>query len=343
MQNPLVTVIMPVYNAETYLKRCVDSILGQTYRTFEIILIDDGSSDGSSALCDAYAVDHNLITVLHQPNSGPATARNAGMTVARGDYFVCVDSDDYVDKDYLFQMVSAAIAYPKAGHIRCGYQTVVNGSVESVVVYSEDVKYSFLPREKYMYFFTKKLAQSPCNCLYRTSVVREHGIQMPTDLSLGEDMLFNLKYMDVEDRTNILVINCPLYNYVFANQNSLVSTYRPDLYQINRRLVLSLKEYMKKWKIYDTESWQLFWNWAYKYYENAIAGIENVTNESTRKIRMNEALQDKNYQEALKNRNTYMNHVIYLAHRSGQYVIVRCAEKLAKFKNSITSSLWSKS
>jgi len=99
--EPLISVIVPVYNVEAYLKRCVECLLGQTYRNLEIILVDDGSPDNCPALCDAYGKQDGRIQVLHQKNAGLSGARNAGIGIAKGSYLAFVDSDDYVAPDFI--------------------------------------------------------------------------------------------------------------------------------------------------------------------------------------------------------------------------------------------------
>lgn len=99
--KPLISVIVPVYNVKDYLSRCAESILEQTYDNFELILVDDGSSDGSGELCDALAQKDSRIRVLHKNNDGVAFARNSGLDIAKGEYITFVDSDDHVDKDYI--------------------------------------------------------------------------------------------------------------------------------------------------------------------------------------------------------------------------------------------------
>lgn len=101
MAEELISVIVPVYNVERYLKRCVDSIIGQTYQNLEILLVDDGSTDGSGALCDAYAAKDLRIVCIHKQNGGQAAARNDAIAVAKGAFFCFVDSDDFVD----YQMI----------------------------------------------------------------------------------------------------------------------------------------------------------------------------------------------------------------------------------------------
>lgn len=104
MENPLISVIVPVYNVEQYLQRCVESILKQNYKNIEIILIDDGSTDGSGALCDRYAQTDVRVKVIHKGNGGQSDARNIGMRKAQGTFVTFVDSDDYIAVDYIFYL-----------------------------------------------------------------------------------------------------------------------------------------------------------------------------------------------------------------------------------------------
>ena len=95
--NPLISVVIPVYQTETYLRRCVSSVLAQTLKDWEIILVDDGSKDGAGAMCDAYAAEDPRIHTIHQQNQGLGAARNTGMKQCRGEYLYFLDSDDYLD------------------------------------------------------------------------------------------------------------------------------------------------------------------------------------------------------------------------------------------------------
>lgn len=98
--NKLITVIVPVYNVAKYLEKCVKSIQDQTYKSLEIILVDDGSTDSSGAICDKYATEDSRIRVIHKPNGGLSSARNAGLDAATGDYVGFIDSDDYIAPDF---------------------------------------------------------------------------------------------------------------------------------------------------------------------------------------------------------------------------------------------------
>lgn len=108
--EPLISIIVPVYNVEPYLRKCVDSILNQTYRNLEVILVDDGSPDGCPAICDEYAAKDDRIKVIHKANGGLSDARNAGMAVARGEYLAFVDSDDMLPPDAMEILLNTAIS-----------------------------------------------------------------------------------------------------------------------------------------------------------------------------------------------------------------------------------------
>lgn len=101
MKDSLITIIVPVYNVEEYLDRCIDSVMNQTYQNIEIILVDDGSVDRSGAICDSYAKKDSRITVIHKENGGLSDARNEALNIAKGEYFAFVDSDDYLADDYV--------------------------------------------------------------------------------------------------------------------------------------------------------------------------------------------------------------------------------------------------
>lgn len=110
-KRPLVSVVIPVYNVEAYLKRCVDSVLAQTYSNLDVVLVDDGAMDSSGAICDGYAERDVRIRVLHQDNGGLSAARNAGMKLVRGDYVVFVDSDDCIGPRHIEHLLSCALHY----------------------------------------------------------------------------------------------------------------------------------------------------------------------------------------------------------------------------------------
>ena len=130
MSEPLISVIVPVYNVEKYIAACVDSILAQTYTNLEILLVDDGSTDSSGALCDEYARRDVRVRVIHQENGGVSDARNTGMQSAQGTYFAFVDSDDFIAGDYIAYLYGM-IEKHHAQIAVCGYQKVYPGDENS--------------------------------------------------------------------------------------------------------------------------------------------------------------------------------------------------------------------
>ena len=105
----LISIIIPIYNVEKYLKKCIESVINQTYKNIEIILINDGSTDGSGKICDEYAIKDKRIKVSHNENGGVAVARNKGIKMSTGDYIVFVDSDDFISNEYCEKMLEAVL------------------------------------------------------------------------------------------------------------------------------------------------------------------------------------------------------------------------------------------
>lgn len=133
MTNPLVTIIVPIYKVEKYLRRCIDSLLVQTYPNIEIILVEDGSPDRCGAICDEYAQKDSRIKVIHQENKGLAAARNAALDIAQGEYIMFVDSDDYVEPTFCEIPLKTALEQ-NADMVIFGYKRFINGKFANIRV-----------------------------------------------------------------------------------------------------------------------------------------------------------------------------------------------------------------
>ncbi len=239
-----VSVIVPVYNAAAYLDRCVTSLVGQTLSDIEILLIDDGSPDACPAMCDEWAQRDARIRVLHEENSGPGFARNAGIGMARGEYIGFVDADDYVDSEMYERLYTAAVAYDAAlvmGGLRC------EGGV--MVAKVDDVQYLHC-FDRETFFEGKagidrlmlevsgarpgdredsKYGFSSAKNLYRADVIRTHAIRYPSDReATSEDLFFVLAYLDRIDRA--VGITGAYYHYC-RNGASLSKSYRADRFE----------------------------------------------------------------------------------------------------------------
>ena len=206
--TPLVSVIVPVYNAAQTLERCVEGILAQSFSDFELILVDDGSTDASGAICAAYSDADSRVVVVSQPNKGVSAARNAGLDRARGRYVAFCDSDDTVKDYWLSSMVAVA---EKAGMIVCGYNILRPGEHEwtqetlghTEIFTDDDVLLETL--------LGKRLFQFIWNKLFKMSLIRESGLRFDESFTIFEDEYFVLGYIRLVHRV-ICIPECG-YNY----------------------------------------------------------------------------------------------------------------------------------
>ena len=190
--KPSVSVIVPVYNASSTLERCVESILAQTFRDFELILVDDGSNDASPGICRDYSLRDSRVRVLTQPNRGVSAARNLGLENARGDDVAFCDSDDTV-RDFWLSSMTAESA--KAGMVVCGYNLIrqSDGSREEVtlghteIFTDDDVLLETL--------ISRRLLQFVWNKLFSMSVIRDAGLRFDESFKVFEDEHFVLGYV----------------------------------------------------------------------------------------------------------------------------------------------------
>ncbi len=190
---PLVSIIVPVYKAEAWLDRCADSILAQSFSDFELILVDDGSPDGSPAICDRLAGQDSRIQVLHQENRGASAARNAGLDMARGEYILFCDSDDAVAPDWAAHLLEAS----QEGRVfpMCGYCQAMEDLGAPSDLLPAGVAF---PVREYFRFLQKGLAGFVCNGLFLRSVIEKHRIRFRDCHAQGnynEDLLFALTYV----------------------------------------------------------------------------------------------------------------------------------------------------
>ena len=218
--KPTVSIIVPVYNAEKYLKRCVDSILNQEYRDFELLLADDGSTDSSGAICDAYAAQDSRVRVIHKENTGVSDSRNVCMDMAQGTYLQFLDSDDWITPDATRLFVRMASEYD-CDMVISDFYRVVGERVSHKGDIEED---GVLTREE----FAAHMMENPAdfyygviwNKLYRRNIIEKYHLRMDADISWCEDFMFNLEY--ILHAKTFYVLNTPIYYYV-KTKGSLVS------------------------------------------------------------------------------------------------------------------------
>ncbi len=187
MNPPLISVIVPVYNAESTLSECVGSILGQKYKDFELILVDDGSKDSSPHICDEYAHDNGQVIVFHKPNGGVSSARNHGLDHARGKWIAFVDSDDYVTDGYFDGVVEQKEDVLIKGYQKLDHSGIVEGK-ESEDLLGIPAFSDFLSQ-----YVTDSLLRGPVFKFYKRSLIGD--LRFLTDMKIGEDAWFVFNYL----------------------------------------------------------------------------------------------------------------------------------------------------
>lgn len=210
----LISIVVPVYNSGKYLQTCVDSILAQTYTNFELILVDDGSSDESGSICDSYAQADDRIKVFHQKNSGVSIARNVGIKNSRGEWISFIDSDDYIESSYFEHL----LCYCSNDWIIGGYKTKTYCIEPSTASYSNN---NFI--EFWNTHFHRLYSTVPWGKLYKREIIENNNLNFDSSIRLGEDLVFNLSY--IRYCRSIQVISDPQYVYT----TSSIASERYDL------------------------------------------------------------------------------------------------------------------
>ena len=221
---PVVSVIVPVYRAEQYLRRCIDSVLSQTYQNMELLLIDDGSPDSSGRICDEYSEKDFRVRVFHRENQGVSSTRNFGIQQARGEYLAFVDADDLVKPNYIENLYNTIDHNEKNSIAMCSFQLLMGGRV-----HAKEEPLSDYQRERdslYIKYLepivTRKIHGSSCRILYPAQLLKNAHIVFP-DCKIAEDQLFLLEV--ISHCRNIRVSKEPLYLYRQTEQSSSHSTY----------------------------------------------------------------------------------------------------------------------
>lgn len=167
--NTFISVIVPIYNAELYLKRCVDSIVGQSYSNIEIILVNDGSTDSSAEICDSYAKEDSRIRVLHKENGGSSSARNAGINIMNGEYVLFIDSDDYIDKDMISKLYLVA-QEKSADIVTCKYVKVFDDGHHEYVSDNQNMNIWTGEQSLVQMFYPGGIGWNPWDKIYRATL-----------------------------------------------------------------------------------------------------------------------------------------------------------------------------
>lgn len=235
-----ISVIIPVYKVEKYLDRCVESIVCQTYKNLEIILVDDGSPDNCPALCDEWTKKDERIKVIHKKNGGVSSARNLGLEKSTGDYIAFVDSDDWIDLDMYEEMIRVATE-SSADMVFCKSRRVYSSGQ---IIEIKEKKLIELRDKKIIYFFIfgneNSILGGPCRMLIKNEIAQ--SCRFSTKLKLGEDFFYVLNC--IEKAEKIEIIDKSFYNY-FSNDESVTRNIGENYFKNVKELYINHNNFIK--------------------------------------------------------------------------------------------------
>lgn len=251
-----VSIIVPVYNIAAFLPQCLHSIAAQTFGNLEIILVDDGSTDGSGELCDAFAQKDNRVVVIHKQNGGVSSARKVGLDIASGNYLMFVDSDDWIDKDFVCKLVAVA-QRDMADCVLCSYtKEYRQGSIESHL-FPDDFSYGADDSEKLIHqsligpntharWYPERIdsLSTTWGKLYTREVAQRGLLVNEREIGYAEDTLFNIFALD--GCSQISYVNECLYHYRKYNAASITAGYRPMLAEKYSLFYKYIEDYIAK-------------------------------------------------------------------------------------------------
>jgi glycosyltransferase involved in cell wall biosynthesis len=279
--NPLISIIIPVYNTEKYVFHCIDSVLSQTYLNIEVIIINDGSTDKSLGIINTLCkIDKRIVLINKKNNAGVSSARNDGLDCATGKYVMFVDSDDYISEntaiEKIYRLLAANIdsdvALLKKVHNK---NTMVN--IDSRLIGD------MLLRESLNSLWDK---------VYRLEIIKDNGIRFSPEIKMGEDLLFNFKYFN--NSKKLLCINEEFYFYRIDNINSATKKYITNKYS----QLMSVNDEVVRWGVQNNDNYIIN---AAKYIriKNVISCIKDLTHKNCPLNRISKTIKMNGY----KNQN----------------------------------------
>jgi glycosyltransferase involved in cell wall biosynthesis len=232
-----VSVVVPVYNAGRYLKKCLNSIINRTYGNTEIILVDDGSTDDSAEICKRFAEKDSRVRLIMQENKGVSEARNTGIANSNGDYIAFIDSDDWISENYIADLVTAC----ERENAQCGVSSIMNiygshNSMNSICRY-EVTKDSGSAKE---FFGSAYIYGFAWGKLFRSDIIRQNKLRFEPDIKACEDVVFTLQYL--KNTEKILTVPSAVYYYNHLRSGNLVSKFYEYEYLYRYRSMILLRE-----------------------------------------------------------------------------------------------------
>lgn len=258
--SPLVTVIVPVYNVEHYIRHTITSILAQDHKNLEIILVDDGSPDDCPSILDEFARRDSRVLVIHQENAGVSSARNAGLDVASGEFIMFVDGDDWVEKDY----VSYFLDLLEKTHCSVGMsQNIIRGNAAR----SEGDSFIVSAEKAIEWIYLDRINVAVWNKIFRADLIRASALRFNSEIWYGEGMLFNVTLLQIADA--VAIGDRPVYHQVF-NTDSAMRKFRIENNLCGLRSLELQKEEWVKVTPEIEEAWDYH---RYSFNRSLVAGL----------------------------------------------------------------------
>ena len=246
----MISVVVPVYNGEKTIAKTVDSILNNTFQNFELILVDDGSTDETPAICESFAKKDKRVSVVHQKNRGLSGARNTGIDVAKGEYICFIDADDSIEESY-FSFLNDYIERNQLDWVEAAYYVESSLGKATQSFFNEDKIYRGEEIRRYVQnhvFYTEfenlwLHSTSACGSIYRKDAIGE--LRFKEDVTYGEDIVFNYEFTHHIHSYGYL--NQPLYHYLTYN-SVMSSQYRKNFIKEIEHLLVTISDIRKKYK-----------------------------------------------------------------------------------------------
>lgn len=272
--KPLISIIVPVYNCEKYIKRLIDSVLKQNYKNFELILLNDGSTDNTASILSELKNDR--IKVINKQNTGVSDTRNIGMDLAKGDFICFLDADDYIEEDYLKEVINIIKKYPNIELINFGfYSDVENVNLE---ILSSD-KISYIDRlynnhneikNDFVNLWDNTMLYNIWNKVYQTKIIKSKNIKFPS-YNWGEDVEFNRLYLN--QIQSLYNSSKNFYHYIRERDGAATKKYKLELFEIRKKEFFEFNKYFEEWGISKSEYYEFSCR---RFIERLLGCIENI-------------------------------------------------------------------
>lgn len=277
--RPLLSIIIPIYNVEKYLERCLNSIATQTFKDFEVILVNDGSTDQSKFICEGFCEKDSRFKLINQINKGAGAARNNGIQNALGDYICFIDSDDWIEADYLEKIIYSRENYDIIfwGYTIDSPSQIEQHQLNELICNDRNKCYNAILdlKKHYEYGFT-------VTCLLKTEIIKQYNILFPTNIQLHEDIVFINKYCAYIN--SLRIIDLSSYHYMKYSETSLSRRYIP--YDEAKNIAIEVFKSSKHWH----NNYSLF-NFELKGYINwLVISVINIYNGNNKLLNYKERI-----------------------------------------------------